>query len=217
MLILIFDTETTGLPLVRNPSWYDTLQWPHIIQLSFVLWDTEEKLFVRQEDFIIKLAEDVHISPESITFHGITREMSIEKGKDIRFVLREFMATMAKADLIIGHNLIFDKNIIIVESIRNKIPWLFMKPEYCTMKNNTALCALERLNLKTDEIYFKFPTLSELHFKLFGVLPQGTHNSMADVYITMRCHLMVTQNYDIAQDDNYKSIFAPYCILEEEK
>ena len=35
-IILVFDTETTGLPKGKNPSIYKTELWPHIIQLSYL-------------------------------------------------------------------------------------------------------------------------------------------------------------------------------------
>ena len=40
MKVLIFDTETTGLPEGKNPSIYETQKWPHIIQLSYIVYDS---------------------------------------------------------------------------------------------------------------------------------------------------------------------------------
>ncbi len=41
MKILIFDTETSGLPEERNCSVLSTQKWPYILQLSYILYDTE--------------------------------------------------------------------------------------------------------------------------------------------------------------------------------
>ena len=38
---MVFDTETSGLPKERNPSIYDTDKWPHIMQLSYIIYDIE--------------------------------------------------------------------------------------------------------------------------------------------------------------------------------
>ena len=38
MKVLVFDTETTGLPKGKNPSIYKTELWPHIIQLSYIVY-----------------------------------------------------------------------------------------------------------------------------------------------------------------------------------
>jgi len=37
MRVLVFDTETSGLPTEKNPSIYETQKWPYIIQLSFAI------------------------------------------------------------------------------------------------------------------------------------------------------------------------------------
>ena len=43
MKVLVFDTETTGLPTERNASISDLEVWPHIVQLSYILYDVDEK------------------------------------------------------------------------------------------------------------------------------------------------------------------------------
>lgn len=41
MIILVFDTETTGLPKTKIIS-YDTLKlWPYIVQFSYIIFDTD--------------------------------------------------------------------------------------------------------------------------------------------------------------------------------
>ena len=42
MIILVMDTETTGLPLKRNASVMQTTLWPYVVQLSLILYDTEQ-------------------------------------------------------------------------------------------------------------------------------------------------------------------------------
>ena len=59
MKVLIFDTETTGLPLERNPSIYDSSMWPYIVQLSYILYDTSAKKALVAHDWIIKVPSDV--------------------------------------------------------------------------------------------------------------------------------------------------------------
>ena len=69
MLILCFDTETTGLPEGRHISIYDTDKWPHIVQLSFMVYDTEKKEVVQEYDEIIKIAQNVELTPKSVEIH----------------------------------------------------------------------------------------------------------------------------------------------------
>ena len=46
MKILVFDTETTGLPSERNPSIFEPDKFPYIVQISYILYNTEDALHV---------------------------------------------------------------------------------------------------------------------------------------------------------------------------
>ena len=40
MKVLVFDTETTGLPpFNRVPTKYNIKDWPYIVQFSFIIYD----------------------------------------------------------------------------------------------------------------------------------------------------------------------------------
>ena len=41
MKVLVFDTETTGLPK-DNSNIYRTDMWPHVLQLSYLMYDTNK-------------------------------------------------------------------------------------------------------------------------------------------------------------------------------
>jgi hypothetical protein len=69
---------------------------------------------------------------------------------------------------------------------------------YCTMRNSTEICKIEKINPK-GEIYFKFPTLSELHFHLFKKIPKNTHNALIDILICLRCYCKIELNKDITR------------------
>ena len=221
MKVIVFDTETTGLPEDSYASFHDSAKWPHIIQLSYIIIDTDTKEIVEYVDRIVKLDSSVIISPESIAVHQITREKSESHGIPIKKVLNEFAQSIQNADVIVGHNIIFDKRIITVELYRHDMKNCFYNksgaiPEYCTMKRTTDLCAIPRVNKKTGETYNKFPTLSELHLKLFGNAPKGTHNAIADVMICLRCYVMLECNYDVSTDNDVKMVFKhlyqSYCM-----
>jgi len=221
MKVIVFDTETTGLPEDSYASFHDSAKWPHIIQLSYIIIDTDTKEIVEYVDRIVKLDSSVIISPESIAVHQITREKSESHGIPIKKVLNEFAQSIQMADVIVGHNIIFDKRIITVELYRHDMKNCFYTksgaiPDYCTMKRTTDLCAIPRVNKKTGETYNKFPTLSELHFKLFENIPKGTHNAIADVMICLRCYVMLECNYDVSTDNDvkmcFKMLYQSYCM-----
>jgi DNA polymerase-3 subunit epsilon len=208
MKVLVFDTETTGLPTERNASIMDVNKWPHIVQLSYILYESDTMRVDELVDVLIKLPLDVEITPGSEAIHHITREMCDKNGISIDSAITLFNKTLDKADVIVGHNISFDKRLVMVECKRlNKYQRFTVKgdkkDEYCTMKKTTDICKIEVTNASGLK-YNKFPTLSELHFKLFGTQAQGVHNAMADILICLRCYIQLTEEIDFVKDDDNK-------------
>jgi DNA polymerase III epsilon subunit-like protein len=195
MKVLIFDTETTGLPEGKNPSIYETQKWPHIIQLSYIVYDSETNEIVTLEDDYISIGNDVIIQPESQKIHNISREMLADKGILIEQALEKFNKFSEMSDLLVGHNVSFDKRMVMVEGIRNKIR-VNIHDTYCTMKNSVKLCKIQRF-WPNGDTYFKYPTLSELHNELFQKIPKNTHNALIDILICMRCFVKIELRKDI--------------------
>lgn len=205
MKILVFDTETTGLP-EKGASIYDKSKWPYIIQLSYILYDISNNSALIKNNYI-KINESVIISPDSFNIHHISREILDEHGINIVPALREFNECLKRCDVVVGHNISFDKRLIFVECFRHNIKQYFtqfvdnkqiVKAEFCTMKNTTQFCKLERLS-KTNQIYTKHPKLGELYSMLFPnePVPKDLHNSLIDVAMTLRCYLKYNNNFDI--------------------
>ena len=218
MKVLVVDTETTGLPEKGNPSIFsESEKWPSIIQLSFILYDTEVNKMITCQDHIIKLPYDVIITHESEKIHGISRSISQRKGVAMSLALSDFYVVFLAADIVVGHNISFDKRMIMVETVRNKEfkeynkSWA-KKREYCTMKNSVHICRIEVVN-KHGEKYFKYPTLTQLHQYLFKSIPNGTHDAMADVLICLRCYEMVCEEKDICSVGctNTRNLYRLYC------
>ena len=220
MKVLVFDTETTGLPVDQNAPLKDSAKWPYIVQLSFMVFDTESKEILEYSDSIIQLNPAILITPESIAIHQITPERCQTEGIPIQQALDHFAASIFEADVIVAHNIIFDKRMLMVEMHRNKMKNCLYRnnmpiPEYCTMKRTIDLCKLPAVNKKTGEIYNKYPTLSELHNHLFQTKPRGTHNAIADVMICLRCYVMLNYEYDIVNENEvklvFRSLYTSYC------
>jgi DNA polymerase III epsilon subunit-like protein len=209
MKVLIFDTETTGLPTERNASIMDVNKWPHIIQLSYILYDSETQELLEIKDDLIKIPLDVEITPGSEAIHHISRVLCQANGIEISSAINCFHKALTEADLIVGHNISFDKRMIMVECNRLKKYQQFTingirKQEWCTMKKGSDLCKIE-VTSPTGESYYKYPTLSELHFKLFDALPKGTHNALADILICLRCYIKMSDDIDFVKDCDFPS------------
>ena len=72
---IFFDTETTGLPEKKNQSIYQHEKWPYIIQLSYIVYCTNDSNIISLENDYIKIPEHVNISEESQKIHKITNNM----------------------------------------------------------------------------------------------------------------------------------------------
>jgi DNA polymerase III epsilon subunit-like protein len=154
-------------------------------------------------DKIIKLSEGITISKESENIHKISNEMSKTKGVDIKKELQEFNNMLIESDLVVAHNISFDKQMIMVECIRHKLQQNFTrntnrKPEYCTMKNSVNICKIPKVSLNGD-IYYKYPKLIELYQHLFHETPDGLHNSMIDVLACLRCYGKMKLDVDLLE------------------
>lgn len=216
MKILVFDTETTGLPEENNVSILDTFRWPYIVQLSFIYYDSEINDVIEYYDNVIKLPDNITIPEDSIRIHGITNEIMREKGINIITALKKFNDILKECDIVIAHNISFDKRIIMVECIRNKISQYFTrgqnkKPEFCTMKNSKNICKIKMVNFKGQE-YFKSPKLCELYSFIFKEEPRNLHNSFVDVLLCLRCYFAIIENRDIIINNDIKKLFLEYKI-----
>jgi DNA polymerase III epsilon subunit-like protein len=217
MKVLVFDTETTGLPTERNASIYSTEKWPHIIQLSFMVYNTDTNEITADKDYIINIGSNVALSEESVNIHGITREMSMKKGIHIKHAFRSFRQHLRYADMIVAHNISFDKRMVMVESIRNKLfafDSIFNHASiqsYCTMRCGSDLCKIQAIS-QSGEKYFKYPKLIELHEHLFKTIPNNAHNAKVDIIICLRCFYKMKFNKDLCRiNRDFRMLYRNNC------
>jgi DNA polymerase III epsilon subunit-like protein len=210
MRTLVFDSETTGLSKTQIISPSTMHLWPHIVQFSYIVFDTESNKMVKIKDSIIKVPDGFIITEENAKIHGITTEISLAKGVDLEPVLEEFFEDLKTADHIVGHNVSFDINMIKAElqrlimnsSDKNLQEYLTTintsTKFYCTMQETIELCDIEMKD-KYGRPYKKFPKLVELYQKMFGVTPKNLHNSLNDVIVCLRCFIKLKYEIDIVE------------------
>ena len=224
MRVLVFDTEATGLPKTKiiNP---DALHlWPHIVQFSYLIYDTELNDVLVVGDNRVKVGAGINIPAESTAIHGITNQMSQTEGVSLSQALQGFFRDLQTADRLVGHNISFDVNLVIVELLRmiynpasnsgadvsankNNLHQIAnFKNTYCTLQESIDLCAIKAVT-KLGKEYNKFPKLIELHQKLFQTMPNNLHNSLTDILVTLRCYMMMTGKVDLNEMCNkYKEM-----------
>ena len=141
-------------------------------------WCTDDELTVR---FDIK-PEGFSIPPDASRVHGITTEMAHERGIALPNVLQEFQTLANDAQFLVAHNMNFDEKIVGAEFLRLKMKnCIAPKNKICTMERSTAFCALP------GPYGFKWPKLSELHYKLFRKGFEEAHNAAVDITATAKC------------------------------
>lgn len=225
MRILVVDTETTGIPKSKLLTEGTIPLWPHIVQFSYIIYDTDLNKIIKIVDFVIKIPANINISDEVSNIHGITNFISQNSQYKINDALIHFINDYYKfnVDLLVGHNLSFDINMIKAELMREMIPNIdttdkreFAKfldtlndttnentPKlYCTMSHSIQLCNL-KLKSKFGKEFLKFPKLNELHIQLFNSSPRNLHNSLNDVLVCLRCYYMLAHKIDIIEIDTH--------------
>ena len=191
-IICVFDTETTGLLPKGAPINKNTYNvYPHIVQMSWIMYDLDSNKIVKTIDHIVKcpvVIQNSHI-------HGITNEISND-GKDVEKVMRDFIQDVIESDLLVCHNFAFDSKIVEVAMYRlgmfKEIKLFKGTSCHCTMLSTVKLCELQG-----RYVALKWPTLQELHFKLFGKKFDNCHNSLADTQATLRCYMKYERGISI--------------------
>lgn len=181
---LFFDTETTGLPKDWKAPSSATDNWPRMIQIAWVLTDDAGNNLETYSAII--QPEGFTIPKEASDIHRVTQERALAEGLLLKDVLEAFTATMAKAQQLVAHNMAFDEKILGCEYHRiiGQDP-LRSKPKACTMKNDDIIewAAIPPHRYGS----YKWPTLEQLHHKLFNAGVPDAHDALVDVEATVRC------------------------------
>lgn len=194
--ILFFDTETTGL-FPKDLS--KTGELPHIIQLSYILYDIDKKEIIGDFNEYIKQTRNTDYNSKGFQFTKITKDMC-DSGISIETALKKFYKAYNMASYIVAHNIDFDRKMIQLEALRsNNSELLYLFNDVYNIINNKKLyCTMQMGKDITNIImkgkfgeFKKAPKLSELHEKLFENIPDGLHDSMIDTYACMKCFMKI--------------------------
>ena len=179
-MYLFFDTETTGLPKNWKAPVTDLHNWPRLVQLAYLLYDNQGNQ-INGGDVIIQ-PNGFLIPSEASAIHGITTEKANREGIALESVLRDFQILIDQADQLVAHNMSFDEKIMGAEFLRNLMPdSIASKKKICTMQRSTNFCAID------GPYGYKWPKLSELHYKLFNTGFEEAHNAAVDINATAKC------------------------------
>lgn len=227
--VMAFDVETTGLlyrPELKSKTNKDNEsveeinvrkqiylnQSPYITQLCYIIYDAESRTTEETFCSYVKIPDNVVITEEITKLTGFTREYS-DSGMDITDVLAKFHEKYKKSDIIVAHNIGFDKEMINIELSRNQhnlppeiagfridnntVYSVDKKILYCTMYHGRFICNLKFSYTAadgTEKTKIKNPKLCELYEKIFGYVPDGLHDAFNDTFACLRCFASMKYN-----------------------
>ena len=171
MAILFFDTETSDLPDYKSgPGPHQ----PHVVQLAAVLADGAAGDGPERVLATLVKPEGWTIDPDAQAKHRISAERAAAEGIAIAQALEQFDDLLSKADLVVAHNVKFDRLLIDSEYLRlaRRAAW---PRTFCTMETCTNILRLP------GRYGFKWPRLDEAYRHFFNADNPGAHDALADV------------------------------------
>ena len=111
--------SVTGLPKHWNAPITDLDNWPRLVQLGWILYDSRDNEIKRANRIFIP--EGFIIPPGTSNVHGISTQKAINVGIDLTEVLNEFSKIFNEANFLIAHNSSFDEAIIRTEFLRKDV------------------------------------------------------------------------------------------------
>lgn len=188
-MILFFDTETTGFVQDRLPV--DHPDQPYIVQLAAELTEDDGEPVAGFSFIIDPGIGEITIPAKASDVHGITDERAVALGVSSEFALGAFTHLYQRADLVVAHNIKFDRAVIetaISRHYRKIMP--LRKPLFCTMEAATPI-----VNLPPTERMIaagfnkpKPPKLEECIRHFFDENLEGAHDALIDVRACSRVY-----------------------------
>ncbi len=184
-MALIFDTETTGLPLWKEPS--DDPGQPHIVQLAAKLVNIETREVIASMDVIVK-PDGWTIPQDCIDIHGITNERAAAEGIPEKDAVDQLLTMIVEAEQhgvieLVGHNESFDRRIVRIGIKRHLDPLVaegFPLPSDI-WKDRASFCTMWKSKPYTNLPGNKHPKLTEAYQHFTGETMKGAHSAGGDV------------------------------------
>lgn len=200
MVNIIFDLETTGLPLTKGWNQYynymelDKYEKSRIVQIAYMCIDDSYNI-VCEKQFMFP---DIDLG-DSEKIHGISREHLNKYGVDFEDVIDEIYTDFKDCKNLIAHNINFDINILSSELYRRS------HQSFASMiRKKNLICSMILLKdvVGVKNRYgIKYPTLTELYKHVFGQDKEieNCHNAKYDVLALYECikNLRFEKNLDI--------------------
>jgi DNA polymerase III epsilon subunit-like protein len=200
MKIFVFDTETTGFISKKET---DLDKQPKIVQFAWILWDLNNGTFVEEKRVNILVNPWIPIPFWASQVHHIY-DIDIKDAPSITQVMDEILENINTPDVIIGHNIEYDQDMVKLELKRMQKEYAYKpKQSICTMKTTVDYCAIQ-----WNWARFKYPKLWELHKKLFDQYFVWAHDAMVDVEATLRSFVKLVNEWVITPIETNEEVMS---------
>jgi DNA polymerase III epsilon subunit-like protein len=162
-MIIVFDTETTGLPLHASAP---LASQPHIIELAAASLDPKSGQVVRE--FVQLINPGVSISAEITRITGLT-DADVSDAPAWAQALPAIAAFFSDATAVVAHNLPFDRALVDFEMRRIEGAFLWPIKQHCTVG-------------MFRDVWGRNPRLIELYEWSIGRPLEQTHRALDDVH-----------------------------------
>lgn len=189
-LTMIFDTETTGLPI--RPPMYNTYHPPEdtkkydgsrVVECAYSIVDDTTGEVIKEVQAIIK-PNGEYTTDATMKFHGISTLKAETDGRDRKEVLDTLSKDLVDVEKIVGHNVNFDYHILASELIRSGYSnFLASKKRVCTMEMGQKVMRIT-----------KSPGLGELYKHLFKKPMEDAHSAKGDTKATLECYYKMVKD-----------------------
>lgn len=195
MKILVFDVETTGIPIWDKPS--EDPGQPHICQYVAATFDSVSR---EETDYVAMILKPDGwvITPELTAIHGISQEYALAEGIPEVECARHFYKAAQAADRIVGYSVDFDIRMLRIVMKRAGIPdprmdvfaEMVKGKKHDVMRVCTPLCKMPPTAkmMAAGRKNFKSPSLFEAVKILLKEDLGDAHDARADVLVTMRLY-----------------------------
>jgi hypothetical protein len=113
---IFIDTETTGRPEDYDEPPSNTNNWPRLVQIAWLIYDRDCNLI--SENVKIIKPDGFLIPDEAIQIHNINNIRATKEGENLKAVLELLLDDAKNSTAFVGHNIVFDLNIISSEFYR---------------------------------------------------------------------------------------------------
>jgi DNA polymerase III alpha subunit (gram-positive type) len=187
MKILIFDTETTGLPNNKHDRLCPINQ-PHIIQLGAVLIDYESSSILHKINTLVIPHPKAVFNAKAMEVNKIDIDTIYTLGRETLPVMRELRDVVRQADVVGAYNLQFDKRL--VDTCSERLSDEFIDAPVL----GDGVTPMQHCVMDQTTNFFGFRhKLGSVYQKLFDKEIEGAHDAFIDALAAAEIMIELTK------------------------